>query len=299
MHIPDGFLTPPVWLTLDAISAPAIGWVAHRADRQARKAPLDQAAPPTRIPLLGVMGAFVFAAQMINVPVGLGASGHLLGSSLLAIVLGPAAAALVMTAVLILQALLFQDGGVLVLGANIFNMALVGVAAGYLPTRLWGRTPIPVFLGGALSVLTSGPLVLWQLSLSGVAITARPLWIALGLFAVTAVLEGAITLGAIRAIHRLSPQSLPEHPSVSFPTRAALAIAALVLGIASAWIASAAPDTLQHLAATIGLEARPAWPYAPMPGYQLAALAWLGRPFAGIAGIATIYGICSIGGKRR
>jgi cobalt/nickel transport system permease protein len=284
MHIPDGFLTPPVWLTFDAISAPAIGWIAHRTKKIAL-------APDTaRTPLLGVMGAFVFAAQMINFPAGLGASGHLLGGALLAILLGPAAASLVMTAVIILQALLLQDGGVLALGANIFNMAIAGVAAGYLPIRLWGRSAIPVFLGGALSVLTSAALVLWQLTLSGVAITGRPLWIAILLFAITATLEGAITVAAIRAIERLTPQSLPAQTHVSFPARAAFATVALLLVTGGTWIASAAPDGLQHLAANIGLESNPIWT-APLASWS--------RPAAGLAGLACVFALCTLGEKRR
>ena len=284
MHIPDGFLSPPVWLSLDAITVPAVGWIALRA-RTTRE-------PDTsRIPLFGVMGAFVFAAQMINFPVGLGASGHLLGGSLLAIVLGPASAALVMTAVLILQALLFQDGGVLALGANTFNMALAGVAAGYLPTRLWGRRTIPVFLGGALSVLTSAALLLAQLALSGATVTGRPLWIAIALFTITAVLEGIITVAAIRAIEQLSPQSLPPQTHLSFPARTAFATATLLLVTGGTWIASAAPDTLQHLAAHIGLQAHQVWNYAPLAG--------LGGPAAGLTGLACIYAICAIGGKAR
>ena len=130
MHIPDGFLSTPVWGTLDVVSAPAVAWVARRAHRDTQD---------HRIPLLGVMGAFVFAAQMVNFPVGPGTSGHLVGGALLTIVLGPAAASLVLTAILVLQALIFQDGGVLALGANIFNMALVGVASAYLAHRLWGN----------------------------------------------------------------------------------------------------------------------------------------------------------------
>lgn len=242
MHIPDGFLSPRVWLSLDALSIPAIAWVARRATPE----------PAARIPLLGVMGAFVFAAQMVNVPVGFGASGHLLGGSLLAVILGPAPAALVMIAVLILQALLFQDGGVLALGANIFNMALAGVFAGYLPTRLFGRGAVPLFLGGALSVLTTAALVLGQLTLSGIAITGRPLWIACALFAINAALEGAITVAAVRAIERLSPQALPA-PRLSRPATAAFACAALLLATGGAWISSSAPDSLQRLAADIGL----------------------------------------------
>ncbi len=92
-----------------------------------------------KIPLLGVMGAFVFAAQMINFPVGPGTSGHLVGGALLTIALGPAAASIVMTAILAIQALVFQDGGILALGANIFNMAIAGVLAAYLPYRLWAN----------------------------------------------------------------------------------------------------------------------------------------------------------------
>jgi cobalamin biosynthesis protein CbiM len=84
-----------------------------------------------RFPLMGIMAAFIFAAQMINFPVAGGTSGHLLGGALAAIVLGPWAGMLVMTAVIAVQALLFQDGGLLVMGANIFNMGLVTAAIGY------------------------------------------------------------------------------------------------------------------------------------------------------------------------
>src|SRR5258708_8894985 len=146
MHIPDGFLSTPVWAALDAVSLPAVGILARRAQRDA---------DTSRIPLLGVMGAFVFAAQMINFPVGLGTSGHLVGGALLAVVLGPAAAAVVMTAILAIQAFVFQDGGIVVLGANIFNIALAAVLAGYLPHRLWGAgRPSPaLFAGRAFTLL--------------------------------------------------------------------------------------------------------------------------------------------------
>src|SRR5271167_67428 len=129
MHIPDNFLSTPVWAALDVASVSAVGLMVKRAGRE-----LDD----TRIPLLGVMGAFVFAAQMINFAVGIGTSGHLVGGALLACMLGPAPAALVMTAIIAIQAFVFQDGGVLALGANVFNMAIAGVMAGYLPFWMWG-----------------------------------------------------------------------------------------------------------------------------------------------------------------
>src|ERR1700752_3732062 len=124
MHIPDGFLATPVWATLDVTAAPVVGYLARRAQRG-----IEQ----SKVPLLGVLGAFVFAAQMINFPVGPGTTGHLVGGALLAFTLGPAPASIVMVAILAIQALVFQDGGVLALGANITNMAVMGVLAGYLP----------------------------------------------------------------------------------------------------------------------------------------------------------------------
>jgi cobalt/nickel transport system permease protein len=296
MHIPDGFLTPPVWLTLDAISLPAVGWVARRTRR------VEQSATDhSRIPLLGVMGAFVFAAQMVNFPVALGASGHLLGGTLLAVILGPSAAALTMTAILVLQALLFQDGGVLALGANVFNMAIAGVAAGYAPLQLFGRSATTLFAGGCLSVLASGSLALWQLSLSGVALSDAAVGIALALFLATGFIEGAITVAAFRAICRLSPGAIPERSPVSFQARAAVAMLALLLVTGGAWMASAAPDGLQHLAAKVGLEEHGVWTAAPFAGYELSGVGpgWLQKSAAGLIGVVCIYAVCALGGKRR
>src|SRR5205085_10390402 len=129
MHIPDGFLSLPVWASLDAAAVPAVALAARRAQREMEE---------HKVPLLGVMGEFVFAAQMINFPVGRGTSGHLVGGALLSYTLGPFAAAVVMAAILAIQALVFQDGGILALGANLVNMAIAGVLAGYLPYHLWG-----------------------------------------------------------------------------------------------------------------------------------------------------------------
>src|SRR5215470_9752476 len=152
MHIPDGFLSTPVWAALDALAAPAVVLTVRRAQRGFEE---------SKVPLLGVMGAFVFAAQMINFPVGIGTSSHLVGGALLACTLGPWAASVVMIAILAIQALVFQDGGILALGANLLNMAIVGVFAGYLPYRLWGnsrwRRPA-IFASGALSLATSAAL---------------------------------------------------------------------------------------------------------------------------------------------
>jgi cobalt/nickel transport system permease protein len=276
MHIPDGFLSTPVWGTLDAVSAPAVAWVARRAQRDTQD---------HRIPLLGVMGAFVFAAQMINFPVGPGTSGHLVGGALLAIVLGPAAASLVMVAILVLQALIFQDGGVLALGANVFNMALAGVAAGYLPYRLWshaspGRS-VAIFAAGALSVMTSACLALGQLLISGVPMPGGVLWASLALFLVSALMEGAITVAAVGAIERLNPAWVAGPRPAYSRTLAGVALAALLLVVIGTLIASAAPDGIQRLT-------------GQAPGIDVS---WSQRTLGGVAGLALIFALCYLGGK--
>lgn len=275
MHIPDGFLSPPVWGALDAIAIPAVGLAARRA-----AGPKDD----RKLPLLGVMGAFVFAAQMINFPVGPGTSGHLVGGTLLAIVLGPGAATIVMTAILAIQALVFQDGGVIALGANVMNMAIAGVLAGYLPYRLWGARwrSAAIFAGGVLSVLVSAWLALAELLISGVPISRRVLFASLGFFLISACIEGAITLAAVRAIERMNPAWNGAAQPAGSRATAFLGIAAVVLAAGGFIAASAQPDGIQKLTS------------APIPALDSA---WLRRAGAGVAGIVLIYGISALTGR--
>ena len=297
MHIPDGFLSPPVWATLDLASLPAAGWMARRAQNQG----LNDLAG-RQIPLMGVMGAFVFAAQMINFPIPLGTSAHLVGGALMTIVLGPAAASVVMTAILVVQAFVFQDGGIMALGANVANMALIGILAAWIPYRMW-RTQwrsAAIFLSGMLSVLVSGCFALSELALSRVPMPARLVAISLALFLVSAVMEGAITLAAVRAIERINPRvaSSPESPTAATSKIiGTFAVAALLLVTIGILVASAAPENLERLAAQFGIQAHaPAWMHAPLADYewQGAASPWLRRASAGLAGLGLIYGVCAL-----
>ena len=201
VHIPDGFLSAPVWACLDAAAIPSVGYFVRRTQER-----LD----PARVPLLGVLGSFVFAAQMINFPVGAGTSGHLVGGALLGLTLGAGAATVVMTAILVVQALVFQDGGVLALGANVINMAVVGVWAGCLPMRWLGdRGPKArywaAFVGGWLSLMAGATLAGLELSLSNVA-PVGPLMVSMiGIHALTGCAEGLITAASLAAIERLNP----------------------------------------------------------------------------------------------
>ncbi len=123
MHIPDGFLSILVSVVLWIISIIAIGYSLKR---------VSQDIGERQVPLMGVLAAAIFAGQMLNFTVAGGTSGHLMGAAIATILLGPWAAVLVMTSVVSIQALIFQDGGLLALGANIFNMAVVGVSVSYV-----------------------------------------------------------------------------------------------------------------------------------------------------------------------
>jgi len=123
MHLPDGFLTPHIWIPAWLASLGGLSYCFRKA---------SLALKDRMIPLMGVMSAFIFAAQMINFPVAGGTSGHLLGGVLAAVLLGPYAAAVVISVVLMVQCFIFQDGGLTALGANILNMSFAGALGGYM-----------------------------------------------------------------------------------------------------------------------------------------------------------------------
>jgi cobalt/nickel transport system permease protein len=284
MHIPDGILSAPVLAGLGAASAAGVALSAKRA---------EQSAGASRIPMLGVLGAFVFAAQMVNFPVGPGASGHLLGGALLAATLGPWAAAITMTAILLVQALVFQDGGVLALAANVFNMALVGVWIAWWPYRAlantgWAR--IGVFAGAFLSVTVSAALALTQIIVSGAEVTAGLLWLCASLFAITGLIEGAISVAAWEAIARLRGGASAAGRKPVWPLLA-VAAAVMLLGV---FAASQSPDVLEIFSEKSGAAGREkSWFAALMPDYQWPVLPeeWMRKTAAGLAGLSILLGL--------
>jgi cobalt/nickel transport system permease protein len=272
VHIPDGFLSTPVWAVLDVAAAPMAWFAARRAQRG-----FDE----SKAPLLGVMGAFVFAAQMINFPVGAGTSGHLVGGALLACTLGPAAASVVMTAILAIQALMFQDGGLLALGANVLNMAIAGVLAGYLPYHLWGRgrgRRAAIFAGGALSVLASALLALAELLISGVRMPSSVIGVSLALFAFSALLEGAITMTVVSALEGIQPGFVRQPATGHRFAVSAVALAAIVLAAGGVVFASTAPDGIEQIVGVHGVGSE------------------YGRG-TGLIGIGVIYAVCLVAGR--
>lgn len=203
MHIPDGFLSPPVF---------GAGWVISLAGLWASVKRSVKDMKERTVPLLGVTAAFIFAAQMINFPVAGGTSGHLLGGALAAILVGPYAGAVVISVVLIVQCLIFQDGGLTALGANILNMSFVGTLGAYIIYTLT-RKMVPgrkgILFGTAVSawssvVLASSACAI-ELGLSGTS----PLRIALpamaGIHMVIGIGEAIITFLIVSFLLKIRP----------------------------------------------------------------------------------------------
>jgi len=260
LHIPDNFLSAPVSLVFWIATAGCVALALRRTERT-----LDD----RQVPLMGVMAACIFAAQMLNFPVAGGTSGHLLGGALAAIVLGPAAGVLVMTCVVALQALLFADGGIVVMGANIFNMgvltAIIGAAVFGTIIAVFGRARWGVAVAGFaaawVSVMAAALATSLQLIASGTAQAAVVLPAMLGVHAVIGIGEGLITAAALGFLLATRPDLLPARVAGAGQGRATgghtrgilgggLAIAA-VLALVSP-LASAAPDGLERVAEDLG-----------------------------------------------
>jgi cobalt/nickel transport system permease protein len=167
-------------------------------------------------PLMGVLAAFIFAGQMINFPVAGGTSGHLLGGALAAILIGPWAAIIAMTAVVSVQALIFQDGGLAALGTNVFNMGVVTSLVGYaiyrFGTSLAAKTPAvrlgSAFAAGWLTVMLAATITSIQLAASDTSALDVALPAMLGVHALIGVGEGLITAAAVALVQTARPDLL-------------------------------------------------------------------------------------------
>ncbi len=249
MHIPDGFLSPGVYIICWAIAVIAVGAALRRTGRDLGE---------RQIPLMGVLAAFIFAAQMLNFPVAGGTSGHLIGGALAAALLGPWAAMLVMTSVVGLQALLFQDGGLLVLGANIVNMAVISPVVGYAAFSALRRFAADErlghlaggFVGAWLSVVTAATAAALQLAFSGTSALSVALPAMLGVHVLIGIGEGLITIGALAFVMSTRRDLLTAAPAGASANRwwwVAGLVIALALTLLSP-LASSSPDGLERVA---------------------------------------------------
>ena len=209
MHIPDGFLTPATCIIMYVVSAAFLVWSWKKVKENYSR---------TFVPLIAISSAFIFAAQMINFPIVYGTSGHLVGGTLLAILLGPHAAILSMTIVLMIQAIFFADGGIFTFGANVFNMAVIGGLSFYIVKiisnsansrkRMW----MSVFIASWLSVVLGSLACALQIGISpmfasagGIIVTVPSM---LFWHMIIGIGEAAITTSLISQLQRLQPTAL-------------------------------------------------------------------------------------------
>jgi len=305
MHIPDGFLDAKTAATTGALSALGVGLALHRVRRDL---------PPRRVPLLGLAAAFLFAAQMVNFPVAGGTSGHLVGGALVAALLGPGAAVVVLTTVLIVQCFLFADGGVTALGANIFNMGIINSVAGYFIYRalsallpgVRGRVTAIAFAGWAATVLAAISCA-GELAWSGTvpwsagfpAMTSVHLLIGVG--------EGLISALVFLAIQRTRPELISgtgpagggaRHRGelLGYGLLVTFGVAVFVAPFACSW-----PDGLDSVAAKWGLAPHKMITYlpAPAPDYQIPGLHWAvgATALAGVIGAVIVFGLALLLGR--
>jgi cobalt/nickel transport system permease protein len=269
VHVPDGFLDAPTALAAGVLSAVGLGLALRRVRR---------AFPPRRVPLIGLAAAFVFAAQMLNFPVAGGTSGHLIGATLAAALLGPSAAVLVMSSVVILQCFMFADGGVTALGANLFNMAVVAPAVGYgvyqaarrfAGAGLRGRLVAAGF-GAWCSTVAAAVACAGQLALSGTVAWRAAFPAMAGVHMLIGLGEAVITILIVAAVARARPELLEEPDrlardrgpgeAVALGLLLALGLVVFVAPFASPW-----PDGLQRVAGSLGFAPRASAPLVPAP----------------------------------
>jgi len=203
VHIPDGLITnPAIAIIMWTISLAFLVWSWKKA-----KATYTRSIAS----LLSISSAFVFAAQMINFPIAFGTSGHLIGGTFLAVLLGPYAAVLSMTIVLLMQALFFADGGILAFGANVFTMAIIGSFSYFIIKLLTrksksnGRFVTSVFIASWVSVMLAAlvtALIIAPVFAGGIWVTLPSM---LFFHAIIGLGEGAITTVLVSALQRLQP----------------------------------------------------------------------------------------------
>ena len=298
MHIPDNFLSIAVSLICWAITAVTLGIAISRTNKSLGE---------KQVPLMGVMAAFIFAAQMINFPVLGGTSGHLLGGVLAAITLGPWAGMLVMTAVIAVQGLLFQDGGLIVMGANILNMGILTCAVGYgLYRSVLGsnRTVKFAVIGVAawLSVMTGALSTALQIWLSGNAEVQIIVPAMLFVHAFIGLGEALITVAAIVFILRSRPDLLGEGSESAQGSKGWILTGVLITlaVVLLSPFASASPDGLERVAEDLGfINIAQTAPYEVIPDYTIPFLGAtpISTIVAGVIGVIVVLAIAFIAGR--
>ena len=298
LHIPDGFLNLIISLIFWAATIIMVGLAISKTNKTLGE---------RQIPLMGIMAAFIFAAQMLNFPVAGGTSGHFLGGALAAIVLGPWAGILVMTAVVAVQALLFQDGGLLVMGANIFNMGILTAVIGFglyriVVNRNKGTRLAVAGVAAWLATMAAALLTSLQLWLSGTSRLEIVLPAMLGVHALIGVGEALISVAALAFIERTRPDLLTAEKTASSGGRGWIIAGIIVslLAVLLSPLASGSPDGLERVAEDVGfLGLGQSAPYELLPDYTIPLLGetTLSTIIAGAIGALVLLGLLILLGR--
>jgi cobalt/nickel transport system permease protein len=223
VHVPDGFLDPKTWGALYGVSGGTTAYALYKVrDRlEGRK-----------IPLLGITAAFIFAAQMLNFPVAGGTSGHFLGAMLACVLLGPFEGFLVMVTVLTVQCFFFADGGLTALGANVFNMGIVGGLLSYYLMVLL-KAPLSRLIGEKKALLSSAAVFSWvsvvlastacaaELAVSGTVPFHVTLPAMVGVHSLIGIGEAIITTAALAVVLQSRPDLVDAYKGPALPRTAA------------------------------------------------------------------------------
>ncbi len=284
MHISDGFLNIPVSLAGWVLTIVVVGLALRRVGRV-----MDE----RQSPLMGVLAAFVFAAQMINFPVAGGTSGHLVGGMLVAALIGPWAAVLVMTCVVGVQALIFQDGGLVVMGFNIFNMGILAPFVGYAVYRGLTSPPGPLsagsegeqrpifesratfglFLGAWLSVEIGALATALEIAASGTSDFGVAIPAMLAIHALIGIGEGLITVAAVSFVQQARPDLLKDAAAATRPGLIAAGLVVALIVVVFSPLASSHPDGLEKVAEDHDfLDAAEGPVYEILPDYTIPAI---------------------------
>ncbi len=295
MHIPDGFLS--IWVS-------ALFWLISVIVLTIALRKTSRTLAERQVPLMGVLAAAIFAGQMLNFSVTGGTSGHLLGAALAVILLGPWPAIIVMTSVVSVQALLFQDGGILALGANIFNMAIIGVFVSYavftILSRLLKKQPQSLYVGGFVaawsSIFVASLSCALQLALSGTSPANIAIPAMAAIHSLIGIGEGLITSGALLFVHSARPDLLQPENNNQVNHKGILAGGSLIalLLVFLTPLASSHPDGLEWVAGQQSFLhiARGAF-YQIIPDYEIPGVSnpAIATIAAGIIGMVIVFGV--------
>ena len=290
LHVPDGFLNIPISVLCWIVTLIVLYFAVKQAQLD-----FDE----RLVPLAGIMAAFIFAGQMLNFPVAGGTSGHLIGATLAFVVLGPWVGVLAMTAVISLQALIFQDGGLVVMGANILIMGILPGFVGYGLFQMVKKQSRTVQLGVTavvawFSVMMAALLTALLLGFSGTTSLGVAIPAMLGIHALIGLGEALITVAALSFIMQTRPQLLSDSTPAGSSKWIVSGIVLAVVVVLFAPFASGSPDGLEWVAEQSGfIETALDAPYQLLPDYTIPGLGETGLStiLAGVIGALIVAGI--------